>query len=135
MSIFYYISRPLPYFDFILLFNNCYFHNTWDVDHQEDMLWQLLKLLLSKRCFFFLLSLVNVVLTSEIQYEPALFVAYMYFSCWKFGVRDCTSVKFKKPDIFIQPVCQYLKALINILSYVCNDVHSQCVLCVYLYIS
>lgn len=88
-----------------------------------------------KKVFFFLLSLVNVVLTSEIQYEPALFVAYVYFSCWKFGVRDCTSVKLKKPDIFIQPVCQCLKALINILSYVCNDVHSQCVLCVYLYIS
>lgn len=34
-----------------------------------------------KKVFFFLLSLVNVVLTSEIQYEPALFVAYMYFSC------------------------------------------------------
>lgn len=29
----------------------------------------------------FLLSLVNVVLTREIQYEPALYVAYMYFSC------------------------------------------------------
>lgn len=34
-----------------------------------------------KKVVFFLLSLVNVVLTSEIQYEPALFVAYMYFSC------------------------------------------------------